>query len=158
MNQLVKSSRSVSLRDGKNPYAVGELDPRGKLRVGSGVQVGKSGIPKVTASHHSGKIKIVDVCRFPLERKDRYVIFRALELPAQRLWNFIRSCDLVVADSPWDSDVGTLTEPRVVIALIIVATGVPVLPVRAWACNTAPHLSSMVVHFQAACRLEKRSL
>ena len=34
LNQLVKSSRSVSLRDGKNPYAVGELDPRGKLRVG----------------------------------------------------------------------------------------------------------------------------
>ena len=53
---------------------------------------------------------------------------------------------------------GALTENRVVIALIIVATGVPVLPVRAWACNTAPHLSSMVVHFQAACCLEKKKL
>ena len=63
------------MRDGKNPYAVGELDPRRKLRVGSGVQVGKLGRPRVTARHQSGKIKIVDVCKFPLEKKDRYVIF-----------------------------------------------------------------------------------
>ena len=66
-------------------------------------------------------------------------------------------CDLVVADSPWDVDVGTLTENRVVIALIIVATGVPVLPVKAWACE-APHRSDMVVHFQAACCLEAKKL
>ena len=54
-------------------------------------------------------------------------------------------------------DVGALTENRVVIALIIVATGVPVLPVKAWACE-APHLSNMVVHFQAACCLEAKKL
>ena len=144
---------------GKNPYAVGELDPRKKLRKGSGVRFGLSVVPKVTASHPSGKIKIADVCNAALEPKDRYVILRAaLNGMPQRLWNVIRSCDLVVADSPWDVDVGALTENRVVIALIIVATGVPVLPVKAWAC-AAPHLkSNMVVHFQAACCLERKKL
>ena len=44
-----------------------------------------------------------------------------------------------------------------VIALIIMATGVPVLPVKAWT-RDAPHLSEMVVHFQAACCLEKQNL
>ena len=141
---------------GKNPYTVGELDPRRKLRVGSGVRFGLSVVPKVTACRPSGKIKIADVCKAALERKDRYVILRPLMLP-QRLWNVIRSCDLVVADNPWDVDVGALTENRVVIALIIVATGVPVLPVKAWT-RDAPHLSGMVVHFQAACCLEKQNL
>ena len=143
-------------KSGKNPYAVGELDPRRKLRVGSGVRFGLSVVPKVTACRPSGKIKIADVCKAALERKDRYVILRPPMLP-QRLWNAIRSCDLVVADSPWDVDVGVLTENRMVIALITVATGVPVLPVKAWACG-APHLSNMVVHFQAACCLEAKKL
>ena len=141
---------------GKNPYTVGELNPRTKLRRGSGVRSGLSVVPKVTASHPSGKIKITDVCQAALEPKDRYVILRPVVLP-QRLWNAIRSCDLVVADSPWGVDVGALTEPRVAIALIIVATGVPVLPKKAWAC-AAPHLSNMVVHFQAACCLEAKKL
>ena len=82
------------------------------------------------------------------------MIMRPPMLP-QRLWNAIRSCDLVVADSPWDSDVGTLTEPRVVIALIIVATGVPVLPVRAWACED-PRRSNTIVHFRPACLEAKK--
>ena len=151
LNNVIKHCRSVAKVSGKNPYTVGELDPRRKLRVGSGVRFGLSVVPKVTASHPSGKIKIADVCKAALELKDRHVILRPIMLP-QRLWNAIRSCDLVVADSPWDMDVGALTEMRVVIALIIVATGVPVLPVKAWACE-APHLSSMVVHFQAACCL-----
>ena len=83
--------------------------------------------------------------------------FRPVVTMPQRVWNTIRSCDLVVADSPWVVDVGKLTEPRVAIALIIVATGVSVLPVKAWAC-AAPHLSNQVVRFQAACCLEKKKL
>ena len=134
LNNVIKHCRSVAKVSGKNPYTVGELDPRRKLRVGSGVRFGLSVVPKVTASHPSGKIKIADVCKAALELKDRHVILRPIMLP-QRLWNAIRSCDLVVADSPWDVDVGVLTENRVVIALIIVATGVPVLPVKAWACE-----------------------
>ena len=39
----------------------------------------------------------------------------------------------------------------------IMATGVPLLPVKAWS-RDAPHLSDMVVHFQAACCLEKQNL
>ena len=124
---------------GKNPYTVDELNPRTKLCRGSGVRSGLSVVPKVTASDPSGKIKIADVCNAALEPKDRYVILRPVVTMPQRLWNTIRSCDLVVADSPWDVDVGALTESRVVIALIIVATGVPVLPVKAWACG-APHV------------------
>ena len=156
LNDLIKHSRSLVKVSGKNPYTVGDLDPRGKLRLGSGVRFGLSAVPKVRASHPSGTIQIADVCRAALERKDRYVILRPPMLP-QRLWNAIRSCDLVVADSPWDVDVGALTEKRVVTALIIEATGVPVLPVKAWACE-APHLSNMVVHFQAACCLEAKKL
>ena len=156
LNDLIKHSRSVAKVSGKNPYTVGDLDPRRNLRLGSGVRFGLSVVPKARASHPSGKIKITDVCQAALEPKDRYVILRPPMLP-QRLWNAIRSCDLVVADSPWSVDVGALTENRVVIALIIVATGVPVLPVKAWACE-APHLSNMVVHFQAACCLEAKKI
>ena len=142
---------------GKNPYTVGELDPRRMLRVGSGVRFGLSVVPKVKASDASGKIKIADVCTADLERKLGYVIHRPQLLP-QRLWNAIRSCDLVVADSPWDLDVGKLTESRVAIALIIVATGVPVLHIKEWACER-PDLSDKVVNFQAACCLgEKKKL
>ena len=74
--------------------------------MGSGVRFGLSVVPKVTASHHSGKIKIADVCNAALERKLGYVILRAQDMLPQMLWNAIRSCDLVVADSPWDLDVG----------------------------------------------------
>lgn len=112
---------------------------------------------KVEPSHASGKIKITDVCTAPLGQKDRYVILRPPMLP-QKLWNAIRSCDLVVADSPWDVDVGTLTEDRVVIGLITVATGVPVLPAKAWNAREVPHLSDMVVHFKAACCLEAKKV
>ena len=161
-NALIKHSRSVAKRSGKNPYTVGELDPRRNLRVGSGVRFGLSAAPRVTA-RDSGKITIADVCKVALERTrrdfGRYAILHAQELIylPQRLWNTIAKCDLVVADSPWDLDVGALTESRVVIALIIVATGRPVLPVGAWP-GEAPHLSSMVVHFHAACCLEEKTL
>ena len=161
-NAMIKQSRSVAKRNGKNPYTVGELDPRRNLRVGSGVRFGLSAAPRVQA--RTGKIKIADVCKVALERSrrdfGRYAILHTQELTSlpQKLWNTIAFCDMVVADSPWDLDVGALTESRVVIALIIVATGRPVLPVGAWGSTGEPHLSSMVVHFQAACCLEAKTL
>ena len=69
----------------------------------------------------------------------------------QRLWNVIRSANMVVMDSVWDLDIGGLDESRFVIALTIVAAGAAVLPARSWGC-TRPHVSSAVVHFQPACR------
>ena len=40
MNNLLKHSRSVTRASGKNPYTVGDLDPRRKLRKGFGVRFG----------------------------------------------------------------------------------------------------------------------
>ena len=175
-NQLLKQSRAVTKHNGKNPYLVGDLNPHRALRKGTGVRFGLSEVPRVVASSATGRIKVTDVCTTPLPKKvpvgtsggvgalqqdpyGGYVILRppSLSLP-QRLWNAIRSCDLVVADSPWDVDIAALSESQVMIALTITATGASVLPVKAWAARDRPHESGAVVRFQAACVLQAQKL
>ena len=112
---------------------MGDLNPSKALRTGTGVRFGLSEVPRVVSSSPNGKIKVTDVCTAPLSKKENYAILRpsSLSLP-WKLWNAMRSCDMVVADSPWDLDTAALSESQVMIALIAAASGASVLPVRAW--------------------------
>lgn len=157
LNKLLVHSRAATRSSGSNPCTFGNLNPNIKMRLGVGVRSGRRAVPQIAPDHPSGKFKVADLCSAPLPRKDRYVILRP-PVMAQSLWNAVRSCNLVVADSPWDLDVGELTEIRVVKSLIIVATGATVVPMSAWAGNVAPHTSGEAVHFQSACTSAKRSL
>ena len=156
LNAALVHARAATKRSGSNPLLFGSFNPARKMRLGLGVMSGRRAVPQVTADHPSGKLKVADICDAPLPRKDRFVILRP-PMVAQNLWNAIRSCNLVVADSPWDLDVGKLTEVRVIKWLAIAATGASVIPASAWS-DAAPHTSASVVHFQSACSLAAHSL
>ena len=157
MNRLLVSSRNLTKKSDKNPYTVCELNPNRRLRLGTGVRApGRGGVPSITPDRVGLKVKVVDLCIANLREKDHYFILRPVRT-AQRLWNAIRSGNMVVMDNPYGLD-ADLSETAVMIAMVMIASGAAVLPAKAWTTSTRPRQSAELVHFLASCRLQKYSI
>ena len=154
--QMLNQARAAACSVKKSPFALWQLNPNNRLRLGIPASSGGSATPQPWPV--SG-IKVLDCATEPVGDIGvrGYLVARAR---STSMWKDGQRANLVVWDSPWQLDTRASADAEFIkIAFIVVALGKAVLPRSAWQRGaTPPHLSRSVVYFKGAAQVQKMTL
>jgi hypothetical protein len=148
-----------------NPYAIGDLDPRSKLRRGralrdSRVAALQPGVPVVEA-RPGRRIVVMSCCREPLPARNGYqIVDLDVRSTPDSLLSAVKRSDVLALDSPWALDqVPTLSDKMVALFFIIIALGKVVIPRNSWGrCRLEGPPPEAVVQFRPVYNIIKSEI